>query len=193
MSITKSEYNQLIMRNDAGDIQFFFDPAQIKNFLYQLDNNEATSRIGNSLLFESSVIRIIQNIIEPVSLLVSVIASFAWLEWWGISAALGAIVFWMMLKSSSSGGKQHIAINLIIAIFGFFITLSFQHQGVGFIVFGIATTLLYFSVKMLYALPVRFLSKLIVSNYELFNILYENPIDEFNKEMGVPMLWYTKK
>lgn len=193
MSITRSEYNKLVYLNDTGHIQFFFDPAQIKDFLYQLDNAKILSKIGNSLLFESRIIRIIQNITEPISLLISIVSGFIWLKWWGIFTALGLVIFWMLLKSSSSNGKQNIVIHLIIASFGLFATFSFQQQGTSFIFLGVSTTLLYISVKMLYALPVVFLSRLIGSNYELFNILYENPIDNFNKEMNIPMLWYVEK
>jgi hypothetical protein len=181
------------MRNDAGDIQFFFDPAQIKNFLYELNNEESMSRVGNSLLFESRIIRIIQNIIEFLSLLSAIIASIVWLKWWGVLATIGVLIFYWVLKSSSSGGKQYIVIPLIFASLGFLITFLFHQQGFGFIVFGTSVTSLYLAVKMLYALPGLFLSRLIGSNYKLFNILYENPVDEFNKEMGTPMLWYTEK
>jgi len=192
MSITKNEYNRLMIRSDSGEIQFFFDPAQIKEFLYQLINDKAADTVGDSLLFESRVIRSIFKI-SAISLLVSIIAGFVWLEWWGISTTLGLILFWMFLISSSSGGKQHIVFPLIVALFGFFATYYFQYQGTSFIVFGISSTLFYLSVKMLYALPGILLSRLITSNYELFNLLYENPVDSFNRELGVPMLWYVEK
>jgi hypothetical protein len=191
MSITKSEYDKLLIRRNNGEIQFLFDPAQIKNFLYQLDNGKAIDTIGDSLLFESRIIRSM-NAINAISLLVSIIAGFVWLNWWGASTALGLILFWMFLTSSSSGGKQHIVFPLIVSLLGFFTTFYFQYQGAGFTVLGVSTTLLYLSVKMSYALPTRLLSRLIISNYKLFDLLYENPIDGFNKELGVPMLWHVE-
>ena len=182
-----------MMQSDIGEIQFFFDPAQIKNFLYELDNTEAASRVGNSLLFESRVIRTIENIIEPLSLLFSIAGGFMWLNWWGMLTAIGVLIFWWWLKSSSSMGKQYIIIPLTISLLGFFIIFLFQQEGAGFIVFGVSITLLHCAVKMLYALPGLFLSKVVGSNYRLFNILYENHIDNFNRKMNYPMMWYVEK
>ena len=49
MALRRDEYDQLIARSDAGEICFFFDPAQCKDFLLKLDNAEAMSSIGSSL------------------------------------------------------------------------------------------------------------------------------------------------
>ena len=50
--------------------------------------------------------------------------------------------------------------------------------------------MLYLSEKMLHALPVIFFSVLARSNYELVKVVYKKPVDYFNREMGVPLMWH---
>ena len=52
--------------------------------------------------------------------------------------------------------------------------------------------MLYLSEKMLYALPVMFFSFLARSNYKLVNMVYKNPVDDFNREMGIPFMWHVE-
>ena len=101
MPLTRQQYDDLIVRSDAGEICFMFDPPQCKDFLLKLDNAEALSKTGNSLRFESRVVRTIVYFLEPVLLLVAIVAGFAWLKWWGILIAPGVFVFWSLLKSVS--------------------------------------------------------------------------------------------
>jgi hypothetical protein len=56
----------------------------------------------------------------------------------------------------------------------------------------LAVSLLYLAEKMLYALPVLFFSFLTHSNYELVNVVYENPVDDFNREMKIPLMWHAE-
>lgn len=192
MALTRDEYHQLIARSDAGEICLFFDPAQCKDFLLKLDNAEALSRIGNPLRFESGLVRTIVNFIEPASLLAAILAGFLWLKWWGFLTAPGVFVFWMLLKSMSSGGRQRIVVPMVIFLLGVALTVVFRDQGTGYITFALALSVLYLSEKMLYTLPVMFFSLLARSNYELVNMVYEKPVDDLNSEMGVPLMWYVE-
>jgi hypothetical protein len=169
-----------------------FDPTQCKDFLLKLDNAETLSITGNSLRFESRVVRTIVYLLEPVSLLAAIVAGFVWLSWWGLLIAPGVFVFWSLLKSASPGGRQRIVGPLITFALGILLTIAFREQGVGFVIFVLAVSLLYIAEKMLYALPVLFFSFLTHSNYELVNVVYENPVDDFNREMKIPLMWHVE-
>lgn len=192
MPLSRQEYDNLIARSDAGEIYFMFDSTQCKDFLLKLDNAEALSSMGNSLRFESQVVRIIAYFLEPVSLLLAIVAGFVWLKWWGLLVAIGVFIFWSMIKSMSSGGRQGIIGPFVMFTLGVVLAVGVQEQGPGCITLIIALLLLYLSEKMLYALPVLFFSFLVRSNYELMNVVYDKPIDDFNRQMGIPLMWYVK-
>lgn len=192
MSLTRDEYDDLIARSDAGEICFMFDPTQCKDFLFKLDNAEALATTGNSLRFESRVVRAIVHFLEPVSILAAMVSGFMWLQWWGLLIVPGVIIFWSLLKSVSSGGRQRLVGPLIIFTVGIFLVFTFRDQGVGFMIFVFSISLLYLAEKMLYALPVLFFSFLTPSNYELMNVLYDKPINEFNREMRIPLMWHVE-
>ncbi|MFC1552827.1 hypothetical protein ACFL6P_09740 [Candidatus Latescibacterota bacterium] len=192
MPLTKQEYDDLIARSDAGEICFMFDPTQCKDFLLKLDNAEALSSLGNSLRFESRVVRFIVSFLEPISLLVAIVASFVWLKWWGLLVAPVVFIIWFMIKSMSSGGIQRIIGPFINFALGVVLAVVFREQGPGLITFIIAMSVLYLLEKMLYALPVLFFSFLVSSNYELVNVVYGLHVDEFNRNMGIPLMWYIE-
>lgn len=192
MALRRDEHDQLIARSDAGEICFFFDPTQCKDFLLKLDNAEAMSSIGSSLRFESRLLRVIVHFFEPVSLLIAMISGFVWLKWWGLLTAPGVFVFWMLLKSMSSGGRQRIVGPIVTFLLGVVLAAVFRDQGAGYITFVLALSMLYLSEKMLYALPVMFFSFLARSNYELVKVIYKKPVDDFNREMGVPLMWHVE-
>jgi hypothetical protein len=192
MTLTRQQYDDLIARSDAGEICFMFDATQCKDFLLKLDNAEALSSTGNSLRFESRVVRSIVYFLEPVSLLVAIAAGFVWLRWWGFLIAPGVFLFWSILKSVSSGGRQRLIGPWITFGLGIFVAFAFRDQGVGFVVFVLSLSLLYLAEKMLYALPVLFFSFLTRSNYALVNIVHDQPVDTFNRKMGIPLMWHVE-
>jgi len=192
MPVTRQEYDDLIARSDAGEICFMFDATQCKDFLLKLNNAEALSSTGNSLRFESRIVRTIVYFVEPMSLLVAMVGGFLWLHWWGLLIAPGVFVLWGLLKSVSSGGKQRLVGPLITFGLGVFLAFAFRDQGVGFVVFLLSLSLLYLAEKMLYALPVLFFSFLTRSNYDLVTIVYDQPVDKFNREMGIPLMWHVE-
>jgi len=192
MSLTRQEYDDLIARSDEGEICFMFDPTQCKDFLLNLDNAEAVATIGNFLRFESRVVRAIAHFVEPLSILVAIVAGFVWLRWWGLLIAPGVILFWSLLKSVSSGGKQRFVGPLLFFTGGIFLAFTFRDQGVGYVIFMLSISSLYLAEMMLYALPVLFFSFLTYSDFELVNLLYDKPIDEFNREMGIPLMWHLE-
>ena len=192
MPLTRQEYEDLITRSDAGEICFMFDPTQCKDFLLKLDKAESLSRTGNSLRFESRVVRAIVYFLEPVSILIAVVAGFVWLNWWGILIAPGIFVFWILLKSISCGGRQRLVGPLITFAIGILLALVFGTQGVGFVILVLSLSLLYLAEKMLYALPVLFFSFLTRSDYELVNVVYDQAVDNFNREMGIPLMWHVE-
>jgi len=192
MPLTRQEYNDLIARNDAEEICFMFDPTQCKDFLLKLDNAEALSKTGKSLRFELRVVRTIVHFLEPVSLLVAIVAGFVWLKWWGLLMAPSVCIFWIMIKSMSSSGRQGIIVPFITFSLGVVLMVVFREQGPACITFILALSLLYLSEKMLYALPVVFFSFLVRSNYELVNVVYDKPVDDFNREMDIPLMWHVE-
>lgn len=192
MPLTRQQYDDLIARSNAGEICFMYDPTQCKEFLLKLDNAEALSRTGNSLRFESRVVRAIVYFLEPASLLVAMVAGFVWLRWWGIFIAPGVFVFWSLLISVSSGGRQRLLGPLITFALGIFFAFTFRAQGVGFIMFAVSMSLLYLAEKMLYALPSVFFSFLTYSNYNLVNVVYDEPLGDLNREMGIPLMWHVE-
>lgn len=191
MPITKKEYDDLIEKSDAGQICFFFDPAQCKNFLLDLNNEECESVTGKSLRIESGIVKFIVYFLEPVCLLCAMVSGLFWVKWWGLLVVAGVFAFWILLKSMSSGGKQRIFGPLLIFSCGMFLALVFRGQGPAYITFVIALSMLYLGTTMLYALPVLFFSVLTRSNYAIANLLYENPVDNLNQEMGIPLMWHV--
>ena len=131
MLLTRQEYDDLIARSDAGEICFMFYPIQCKDFLLKLDNAEALSCTGNSLRFESRVVRIIVHFLEPVTLLAAIVAGFVWLKWWGLLVAPSVFIFWSMIKSMSSGGRQGIIGPFITFALGVFLAVVVREQGPG--------------------------------------------------------------
>lgn len=192
MALTRQEYEDLLTRSDAGEICFMFDAAQCKDFLLKLNNAEALSSTGNSLRFESRVVRTIVYFLEPVSLLMSMVGGFLWLRWFGLLVAPGVFIFWSLLKSVSSGGRQRLLGPLLTFALGIFLAFAFRNHGVGFIIFAVSLSSLYLAEKMLYALPVLFFSFLTRSNYDFVRVVYEQPVDGFNREMGIPLMWHVE-
>lgn len=193
MALTRQEYEELLTRRESGDIYFMYDIVQSKEFLLRLNNDEALSSIGNSLRFQSNIIRAIVYFLEPLTFLGSLLGSILWLKWWGIPLALGIIFCWGLLKITSSCGRQKILIPSIITALGLFSAYYFREQGSGFLVFAVSFSFLYFFEKMLYALPVLFFSLLTRSNYDFVKSTYQNPADEFSQEIGAPMMWHVER
>ena len=127
-----------------------------------------------------------------MSFIVAAAAGFLWVHWWGLLIAPGLLVFLSLLKSRSSCGKQRIVGPLITFAIGILFAFAFRDQGVGFVIFTLAVSLLYLAEKMLYALPVLFFSILTLSNYDLVNAVYEKPLDNFNLKMGIPLMWHVE-
>ena len=136
--------------------------------------------------------RTIVYFMEPVSLLMPMVGGFLWLHWWGLLVAPGVFIFWSFLKSVSSGGRQRLVVPLFTFALGIFLALAFREQGAGFIIFAVSLSVLYLAEKMLYALPVLFFSFLTRSNYDLVRIVYGQPVDGFNREMGIPLMWHVE-
>ena len=192
MSLTRVEYETLLQRSDKGEIVFFYDAAQCKDFLLRLNWRTFQADTGKSLRAQCSTIRAIVYAIEPLSLLVSMIASFVWLKWWGLLIAPAVFFLWGFLKSVSSGGRQSIAKPILVFAAGIAASIWFRNQGVGFVIFILGLSTLYLAEKMLYALPVLFFSFLTRSCYELVGLLYERPMDDFNKQIGCPIMWHVE-
>lgn len=193
MSLTCTEYESLLQRSKRGEIVFFYDAAQCKKFLLRLNWKTFQSDTGKSLRAQCSTIRAIVYVIEPLSLLVSMIASFMWLKWWGLLIAPVLFFLCVFLKSVSSGGRQSIAKPTIVFAAGIAVSICLRNQGVGFVIFMLSLSTLYLAEKMLYALPVLFFSFLTRSCYDLVSLLYERSIDEFNKQIGCPIMWHVEK
>jgi hypothetical protein len=120
------------------------------------------------------------------------VGGFLWLHWWGLLIAPSVFVFWSLLKSVSSGGRQRLVGPLITFWIGVLVAFAFRGQGLGFVVFLLSLSLLYLAEKMLYALPVLFFSILTRSNYDFANIVYDQPDDKSNREMDIPLMWHVK-
>lgn len=192
MPLARDEYCELLRRSSAGEIVFFYDAAQCKDFLLRLNWRAFWADTGTSLRAQCNTIRAIVYAIEPLSLLASMIASFLWLKWWGLLIAPAVFFLWGFLKSVSSGGRQSIAKPLMVFAAGIAASIWFRGQGVGFVVFGLSLSTLYLAEKMLYALPVLFFSFLTRSCYDLVSLLYEQPMDDFNKQIGCPIMWHVE-
>lgn len=190
--ITQEEYDNLITRSKNGEICFMYDAAQCKDFLLKLNNEESVSIVGNSLRWQSNVIRAIVYFLEPVSLLAAIASAFVWTKWWGLLITPAVFIFWFMLKSASSTGRQRIVLPWLVFGSGIAIAVINREMGLGFMSFMIAMSVLYLAERMLYALPVLFFSLLTHSNHKLVSLLYEKPIDDFNKDIGVPLMWYVE-
>lgn len=192
MPITKSDYDDLLARRRAGQICFMFDPAQCKNFLLQLDNAHAEQRLGYSFRLESRIIRLIAHVAEPGSLLIAIVFGFVWLKWWGLLLAPLTVGFSAVLKSVACGGRQRIFRPLVVFVAGISLAFLLRERGVAFDIFMSALSVLYLAGTLLYALPVWFFSSLIWSHYELMNAVYSVPIDQFNRGMGIPLMWHVE-
>ena len=192
MPLSKQQYDELIARSDSQEICFMFDAAQCKDFLLNVDNTDALSAFGDSLWGQSKAVRLLAYVVEPGSLLAAIVAGFVWMGWWGLLAALGVFIFFGTLKASSARGRQGIVGPIVVFSLGLLLAVTLREHGLDCVVFIVALAVLYLSVKMLYALPVVFFSFLVRSNYALVNAVYERPMDEFNRQMGVPLMWHVE-
>ena len=83
----------MIVRREAGQIMFMFDPTQCKRFPPQPRQWRAESTLGNSTAFRiSESSRIIAHIVEPVAaLLLAITGAFAWRAGVGLADWSGSI------------------------------------------------------------------------------------------------------
>jgi hypothetical protein len=162
---TPLEYADLLRRRYAGEILFYFDPVQCKDFLLRLDYNAFKELTSISLRGQCTVVRAIAYGLEPLALFLSLASPYFWLGWLGMIASPAVYGFWVLLKVTSSVGRQQVYWHFVLFAFGIALAILFRGYGLGFTLFTFGISTLYLAVKMLYALPVLFSSKLAFSCY----------------------------
>ena len=191
MALTRTEYDDLLRRNDAGEIVFYFDAAQCKDFFLHFNWKVFRAETGKSLRLQCSIIRTIIYGLEPLFLLITMISTFLWLKWWGWLIAPVVFLGWSFLKSMAAGGRQGLIKPIIVFVVGVAVMIGFRSEGLGFVIFMLSLSCLYLTEKMLYALPVLFFSLLNFSCYELVRLVYERSINDFSKQLGIPLMCYV--
>ena len=187
MEVTKEQYDEILKKQDAGEILLYIDTASFRKFFTEIDNAKVRKLIGESLQMESYVIKFIMFVLKPLSLLTTVVASIFLFKWFALLIAPALIILWVFLKGQASIGKQKIFFPLILLIVGIIVAFSYQGYGIWFKLFVIGLPATYFSSKLLYYLSARFGFMLIPRNYEFFKLFYEKP-----EGTAIPMIWSEK-
>jgi len=69
MEITKEQYDEILKKQDAGEILLYIDTASFRKFFTEINNAKVKELIGESLQMESYVIKFIMFVLEPLTLL----------------------------------------------------------------------------------------------------------------------------
>lgn len=192
MPLTREEYVRLLERSEAGEITLFLDPTQCKDVLLKIRHVQFKAETGTSLRAYCNTIKAITYVLDPFFMITAMVGACWWLKWWGCVLVPAIIALSCLLKSSSSGGRQRLLRPLLLFAMGLEIAVLFRNQGPGFIVFMLGLSFMYLAEKMLYALPVLFFSFLIPRSYELASMVYEDFADDFNRQLGCPVMWYAE-
>ena len=78
MEITKQQYDEILKKQDAGEILLYIDTASFRKFFTEANNKKVKELIGESLNLESFIIKLIMFALEPLSLIITFIASIAY-------------------------------------------------------------------------------------------------------------------
>ncbi len=187
MEITKEQYDEILKKQDAGEILLYIDTASFRKFFTEANNKKVKELIGESLNLESFIIKLIMFALEPLSLIITFIASIFLFKWFAILIIPIVFFLWGFLKGQASIGKQKILLPLALLAIGIVIAFSYQEYGLWFKLFIIGLPATYFSSKLLYYLSARFGFMLIHRNYEFFKLFYEKP-----EGAVIPMIWSEK-
>ncbi len=187
MEITKEQYNEILKKQDAGEILLYIDTAGFRKFFTEVDNKKVRELIGESLSMESLTIKLIMFALEPLSLITTSIASIFLFKWFSILIIPDIILLWGFLKGQASIGKQKIFFPISLLVIGMIIAIIYQEYGIWFKIFVVGLPAIYFSSKLLYYLSARFGFSLIHRNYKFFKLFYEKP-----EGAMIPMIWSKK-
>lgn len=187
MEVTKEQYDEILKRQDAGEILLYIDTASFRKFFTDINNAKVKELIGESLQMESYVIKFIMFILEPLSLLTTIVASVFLFKWFALLIIPVLVLLWGFLKGQASIGRQKIFFPLVLLVVGIIAALSYQEYGGWFKLLVIGLPATYFSSKLLYYLSARFGFMLIHRNYKFFKLFYEKP-----EGAAIPMIWSEK-
>lgn len=187
MEVTKEQYEEILKKQEKGEILLYIDTASFRRFFSEIDNKKVNELIGESLNKESFIIKFIMFVMEPLSLIITFIASFFLFKWFAILIIPIIFFLWGFLKGQASIGKQKILFPFALLAIGIFIAFFYQEYGLWFKLFIIGLPATYFSSKLLYYFSARFGFILIQRNYEFFKLFYEKP-----EGVGSPILWAEK-
>ncbi len=187
MEITKEQYDEILKKQEAGEILLYIDTASFRKFFTEINNAKAKELIGESLQIESYAIKFIMFVLEPLTLLTAAVSSVFLFKWFALLIIPVLFLLWGFLKGQASIGKQKIFFSLALLIVGIIAALSYQEYGLWFKLFVIGLPATYFSSKLLYYLSARFGFMLIHRNYKFFKLFYEKP-----EGAAIPMIWSEK-
>jgi len=187
MEITKAQYNEIIHKQEIGDILLYIDTANFRKFFTEANQKQIEQQIGEPLYVECFIIKLIVFLLEPLMLLITVIASIYLLKWFAILLIPALILLWFFLKSMASSGKQSIFFPSVLLVAGAITVCLYGQYGFWFKLLVIGILSIYFFSKLLYYLSARFAFMLIHRNYEFFRLFYEKPEGAL-----MPMIWSKK-
>ncbi len=98
MQITKEQYDEILKKQDAGEILLYIDTASFRKFFTEVNNKKVKELIGESLSTESLVIKFIMFVLEPLSLIITIVASVFLFKWFAILIAPIVFLLWGFLK-----------------------------------------------------------------------------------------------
>lgn len=187
MKISKEQYEKIIKEQNDGKILLYINTAEFRKFFTEINNQKVKKLIGESLETESFFIKLIMFLLEPLSLLITIITSIFLFKWLSIPVIIVMLLIWMFVKTKASAGKQRIFFPSILLIIGIFIAIIYREQGLWFQLFAITLPATFFFTKLIYYLTARFGFMLIHRNYEFFKTFYEKP-----EGAAIPMIWSEK-
>lgn len=184
MNISKEQYEEILKKQDKGEIIIYIDTSSFRQFFTKIDNKKTKELIGDSLFSESSTIKIIMFLLEPISLIIACISIAFVFKWWACLFIPVVVFLWVILKSRASIGKQEIYSPCILLIIGMILSYVYQAKGFWFQNLLISLPLTYFFSKLLYYLSALFAFRLIHRNYKFFDLFYKQP-----EGAMIPMIW----
>lgn len=189
MEISREQYDEILKKQDAGEILLYIDTASFRKIFTESNNKKIKELIGESLNMESIIIKSILFVLEPLSLIITIVSVIFLFKWFALLIVPIMILLWFFLKSQASIGEQKIFLPLIFLVAGIIsaIFYNLESNNFWFKLFVISLPSTYFFSKLLYYLSAHFAFMLIHRNYDFFKLFYEN-----SESKGVPIIWSQK-
>jgi hypothetical protein len=197
MYISKEEYKEILQKQDKEEITLYINTAGFRKLFTllgdKMDKERFYKDIGENLDKQVFFIKSILFFGEPLSVILNLVIAVILFDWYAIIVVPLIILFWSVVKTKASSGKQEITSAIIFLVISFLINIIFPELSFWLRLFIFTLPLIYFFPKLLYYLTAKFTFSLLERNYEFFKLCYDPEFPRGQEDLMSPAVWYIEK